>query len=359
MTNAHDGLLTIGGYDTARVDGEFTTFPTFDDCATCVVVNNITWVWEGGSTSLFSNDSEILQVGLDPFTKGINLPQNMYEKFIEATLGTHDPDLNLITYPVDNPPSGNITVTLSNGYETTIIADEIFSKPRLYNKEGIYEISNETVTIGLVNNNTNAGYVASWGMPYLTMNYLLMDHDHQQFKMAKAIRGDFGDSGGALISTICGPDNVPGPTTVASSTSTAKAQSGKGNGSNAGAIAGGVVGGILGLALIICGFGYLFWRTNRKRRQHNPDMQQQNQYGEKGAQSVAGDTRASIFTSNAPTEYSELASPPPQHASPHVTNVNTWLMNQKGSDEVRLIYRVEAMSISANGEGRSHICLRL
>ena len=343
MTNAHDGLLTIGGYDTARVDGEFTTFPTFDDCATCVVVKNITWVWEGGSTSLFSNDSEILQVGLEPFTKGINLPQNMFEKFIEASLGTFDPDLRLITYPVDAVPQGNLSVTLSNGYETTILGDELFSKPRLYNKEGVYEISNETVTIGLVNNFTTAGYVASWGMPYLTMNYLLMDHDHQQFKMAKAVRGDFGDSGGALISTICGPESVPtGNAGPGNSSNLNTGNDKKDGGSNAGAIAGGVVGGILGLALIICGFGYLFWRTNKKRKQHHPEMAQSHYGGTTaGARSDAGDTRASIFTSTAPTEYSELASPQqtPGFASPNqnVPSVNSWLMNSKvGSDEVSL-----------------------
>ena len=341
ISNPHDGLLTIGGYDTARVDGEFTTFPTFDDCATCVVVNNITWVWEGGSSSLFANDSEILQVGLDPFGKGINLPQHMYEKFMEVSLGTYYPDLGLIRYPVDNPPKGNITVTLSNGYETTIIGAEIFSKPRLYNEEGVYEISNETVTIGLVTNSTTAGYVISWGMPFLTMNYVLMDHDHQQFKMAPAIRGDLGDNGGALISTICGPEAVPTGNTGNSSN---LAGGDKGGGaSNTGAIVGGVVGGILGLALIICGFGYLFWRTNRKKKQARygqPGMQHQSQYGGTTAatRSEAGDTRASIFTATAPTEYSELASPQQQYLSPspnpNMPSVNTWLMGQKGQDEV-------------------------
>ena len=360
LTNPHDGLLTIGGYDTARVDGEFTTFPTFDDCATCVVVNNITWVWEGGSTSLFANDSEILQIGLEPFTKLINLPQHMFEKFIEATLGTFDPDLSLITYPVDNPPKGNITVTLSNGYETTILADEIFSKPRLYNDDGIYEISNDTVTIGLVNNFTSAGYVASWGMPYLTMNYLLMDHDHQEFKMAKAVRGDFGDSGGALISTICGPEAVPtGNSGNSSNLNGGQGQEKQGGGSNTGAIVGGVVGGVLGLALIICGFGYLFWRANKKKKQQqHGEMQQNSQFGgtTAGARSEAGDTvtRASIFTATAPTEYSELASPQQQFGSPN-PNVNTWLMNQKsGSDEVSGV--IKRWSAFANDDGRNIMC---
>ena len=350
LINPHDGLLTIGGYDTARVDGEFTTFPTFDDCATCVVVKNITWVWEGGSTSLFANDSEILQIGLEPFTKSINLPQHMFEKFIEASLGTFDPDLELITYPVDAVPQGNITVTLSNGYETTILGDELFSKPRLYNENGTYEISNETVTIGLVNNLTTAGYVATWGMPYLTMNYLLMDHDHKKFKMAKAVRGDFGVSGGALISTICGPESVPTGNNGTSNSPNINAGSDKhSGGSDAGAIAGGVVGGILGLALIICGFGYLFWRANRKKKnqQQHPEMQHQSHYGgtTAGARSDAGDARASIFTSTAPTEYSELASPQQQYTSANgstqkMPSVNSWLMSQNSSDEVSVFPKI-------------------
>jgi hypothetical protein len=320
MTNPQDGLLVVGGYDTARVDGEFTTFPTFEDCATCLVANNITWIWEGGSTSLFANDSEILQIGLDPYQKGIDVPQHIYQKFLDATQGQYDPDLGLAIYDVNNPPRGNISVTLSNGYTTTILGDELFSKPRLYNNEtAIYEISNDTVTIGLVTNFTEPGYVASWGMPFLTMNYLLMDHDNQEFKMAKAVRGDYG----ALISTICGPEQVPtsAPTTADSSNSS--------GGSNTGVIAGSVVGGVLGLALIICGVGYFFWRQNRNRKQQRQsEMAQSSGYGgtTAGARSEAGDTRASIFTSN----YSELASPEQKWASPNMPSVNNWLMGQKG-----------------------------
>lgn len=319
-------MLVVGGYDTARVNGDWTTFPTFEGCPTCVVVSNMTYEYEGGSTSLMANSSDYLQVGLEPFTRTIDMPQYMWDKFREVSLGTYDADMGLLTYDVNNPPTGNITVTLSNGYKTKMLTQELFSKPRYYNEEGVYSIKNDSIIISTVTNTTDAGYVASWGMPYLTMNYLLMDHEKKQWKMAPAHRNDYGNNGGALISTICGPA-IPGPTGNSSASATPTPHHHK---SNVGAIVGGVIGGVLALALIICGIGYFFWRSQKKKRaaaqanQPPPGYQ----HSHHNAMSEAGDTRASIWTSTAPTEYSELASPPAENGfSPNPT-VSGWLHKQ-------------------------------
>lgn len=168
--NPVDGLVVVGGYDTARVNGEWTTFPTFNKCPTCAVITNLTYEYEGGSTSLFANSSETLEVGLDPFVHGLELPQDIFDRFANASQATYNETLELLTYPVGTV-GGNISVTMSNGFKTTMVASELFTRPRTY-KEGVYSISDDNVTISVITNSTDAGYVASWGMPYLTMNYV-------------------------------------------------------------------------------------------------------------------------------------------------------------------------------------------
>ncbi|RMZ91830.1 hypothetical protein DV736_g930, partial [Chaetothyriales sp. CBS 134916] len=316
-----DGLLVIGGYDTSRVNGDWVEFPTYENCATCVVVEELTYTWEGGSTSLLANSSDSLRIGLEPFAKGLDLPQYMFENFAAASRGTYDPDLQLLTYDINNPPTGNISVTLSNGYQTTMLSQEIFSKPRTYNSEGVYAIKDDSVIISVISNDTESGYVASWGMPFLTMNYILMDYDNQQFKMAPAIRGDSSSIGNPVISTICGAA-LPTSSSNSSTNGQSPTPTPTPHRNHTGAIVGGVVGGVLGIALILCGLGYVFWRSSRKNRAANRGNQQthppayvaqsQGPNGSgnaKPAVSEFGDQRMSVWTNSAPTEYSELATP--------------------------------------------------
>ncbi|RMZ77754.1 hypothetical protein DV737_g4220, partial [Chaetothyriales sp. CBS 132003] len=339
-----EGLLVIGGYDISRVNGEWTEFPTYENCATCVVVEQMTYVWEGGSTSLLANSSDYLAIGLEPFSKGLSLPQYMFEKFATASEGTYDPDLELLTYDIDNPPTGNISVTLSNGYQTTILSQEIFSKPRTYNSEGVYSITNDSVIISVISNDTDPRYVASWGMPFLTMNYILMDYESQLFKMAPAIRGDASLVGSPVISTICGaalPTGTGDSPTNSQSSTPIPTTTPNGHKSHTATIVGSVVGGVVGLALILCGFGYLFWRSNRKNRaakqanqQTLPPAYAQSQGPDaigsvKPPVSEVGDQRTSMWTESAPTEYSELASPQQKSTEFSQNNqVQGWLQKQ-------------------------------
>ncbi|RMZ84113.1 hypothetical protein DV738_g707, partial [Chaetothyriales sp. CBS 135597] len=303
-----EGLLVIGGYDRARVDGPWTVFPTYEGCPTCVTVVDITYVSEGGSTSLMANSNDYLDIGLEPFTSGLSLPQDMFESFAAATGATFDSTYQLLTYPIDDPPTGNLSVTFSDGYQTTIPSQELFLRPSTYDAEGIYTVINESILISATTNDTSPGYVASWGMPILTMNYILVDHEYQEWKIAPALREPASSIGSPLIATIC-----------ASAPSSSTTRPSPGPKSHVGAIVGGVVGGVLGLALILLGFGYFFWRSKRKNRAAKQATQptappayapDQELNSPKPAVSEAGDPRTSVWTNSGTTEYSELASPP-------------------------------------------------
>lgn len=153
----------IGGYDTARVDGEFTTFQSFQNCYTCTQAVELNYTWSGGSTSLFSNTSEVLQVSFDPFERSLPMPQDIFENFMSASGGYYDPSQGLIAYPRANPPLGNLSITLQNGYSTVIPASELFIPPRTYDVNGEYSISNDSILVSHVQNGSNPKYVAEWG----------------------------------------------------------------------------------------------------------------------------------------------------------------------------------------------------
>jgi hypothetical protein len=340
IENPVDGLLVIGGYDTARVQGDLTTLNTFPNCATCVVVTNITYNSANGSSSLFSNSTETLEISLEPFERLLELPQNIFDNFAKVSQGAWNASLGLLTYPRANPPNANLTITLQNGYSTVIPASELFSMSRLYDSDGVYSIINPDLVIAEVGNTTYPKYLPSWGIPFLTMNYMVVDYDKGTFQMAPAIRTDFGSEGGALIKTLCSlpttATSLPTPTNTRPPTPpTSPAPVVHHN--HTGAIVGGVVGGVLGLALIA---GLIFFiLSKRKRRATRNRAMGQEEMSEKGKSS-----RISMTTDATRTDRTELPSPQPDQ---HHT-MSHWLSTQTGEEvSIRLPVHFPSESVSA------------
>lgn len=271
--NPMQGSLVLGGYDTTRFKGELTTFPSEDGCETCVVITALTYNDANGSISLFANSSEALQVTLQPAITYLTLPQDIWAKWRDATNGTYNPSEGQLVYPFDNVPTGNITVTLSNGYETTIPNSELFNAPRGYNDQGKFTYTNATYQVGQIYNATLDGYIGDWGMPYMTMNYLIADFKRGQFHMAPAIRSTYeAQGGGYVLKASCDPVPTATPppppppvsssSSVSSSTTTASPVSGNGH-NHTRAIAGGVIGGAAGVVGVIGGL-ILFCRHRHR-----------------------------------------------------------------------------------------------
>jgi hypothetical protein len=268
-----DGSLVLGGYDSTRFGSEsdLITFPSQPDCTGCVQITGLSYDTLNGSTNLFANASETLQVNLQPGSRVLYVTQDIFMRFANATNGTYDSDLENLRYPASDPPTGNLSVTLKNGYKTTIPTEELFVYPRLYNNTG-YSISNNTVLIAEVLNHTNNGYIMDWGIPYLTMNYFIADYARSRIQLAPAIRTDFANQGGGyLLQAICDPSEPTStttssktPTATASATASSAAALGSSKSSDTGAIVGGVVGGVLGLILIVGGLCLLFYRSRRR-----------------------------------------------------------------------------------------------
>ncbi|KAJ9634794.1 hypothetical protein H2204_006027 [Knufia peltigerae] len=335
-----DGAVVLGGYDTTRISGDLTTFKSQEKCEFCVLVTGIEYEDNTGNHNLFDNSSQTLQINLQSSERVLNVPQNVWENFQKASNGAYNETSGYLQYPTSNPPTGNVTVTLQNGYKTTIPTEELFYLPRQYDDEGKYSIVNDTYLIPTIMNSTNDGYVMNWGMPFLTMNYIIGDYKRQQFKMAPAIRTDFKASGGGYsLQASCDPKvsvtasatssiTATGAIRGSSSTGSASHGGGGGGGNNTGAIVGGVVGGVLGLIAILGGLALLFYRSRRRRNAAAQPAQAGNGGGgETGMSQYTGSVadRHSHWTAMSPTEVpSELGN----NQKVGNVNVNQWLSSQ-------------------------------
>lgn len=343
VENPVDGLLVIGGYDSARVSGEFTQFQSFQNCFTCAEIVELNYTSSTGSTSLFSNSSEVLQVSFEPFERSLPVPQDIFENFMDASGGYFDSGQGLIAYPRGNPPEGNLSIVLQNGYSSTIPASELFISPRTYGNNGVYSISNDSILVSHVKNTSDPRYVPSWGIPFLTMNYLVVDYQTGHFRLAPAYRQEFGVSSGSLIQPLCsgtGPTSAPSPALPTTSgiaggngnstVSTAIPQP-KGHHTNTGAIAGGVAGGIVGLAIILV-LGFLLVRQRKRARraeQQVADAEVTQHKGLAAQKDVSGAGHESTYTATSPTEVSSQELEGKQYR-----NVNEWLGQHNTHDEV-------------------------
>ena len=188
-----------------------------------------------------------------------------------------------------------------------------------------------------------------WGIPFLTMNYMVIDYQAGHFQLAPAYRQDFGAAGGALIKPLC-TGVAPSVTSSTALPTTSVVSDGNGTAStssqvkrhhtNVGAIAGGVVGGVIGIAIIAV-LGYLLLRQRRRTRQAERQAANATTTQEitpTQATGGAGAEHLSTYTATSPTEYTELSSQGLEGKAHH--SVNQWLSQDRDVDEVRIDYLV-------------------
>lgn len=249
MLAPEDGLVILGGFDSARVDGEFTEM-NYKPCPFCVTIGSIEY---SNGSNIESLINEPLDARIEASSDSLVLPNESFDRFRSIVGATYDAN-NYWFIMQEDASLGNLTIKLSNGYTTIIPGYELFSKPRDYDEDGWYWITEQDVTIGLVANTSSS--IGTLGLPFISQNYFVIDHERQEWRMGKARtnggRQAIADPIVAAIEPICAVDDA------------APAGSAK-SGTNAGAIAGGVVGGILGLALII----FAIWFFRRRKARHN------------------------------------------------------------------------------------------
>ncbi|KAJ9602986.1 hypothetical protein H2200_012281 [Cladophialophora chaetospira] len=253
------GLLIVGGYDDARVAHDFSTFDNTAECPGCIQIQGISWVDDTGTTPLTNESTPNFQVTLEPSSDYIRLPLAVYKAFLLATNASYDDYQETYVYPADNIPVGELTFTIKDGYTTSIPADELFHYYRGHDEDGNLVNGNDTLKIAWVASYTNenadeANYIYTWGIPFLTMNYLIMDVEKNQFRLSEAIRQDWGNEGGVSLRSLCSglvePDSQPKKT-------------------NVGALVGEIIGGVASLSIIIVVIIFCYRRRRNTRRQQS------------------------------------------------------------------------------------------
>lgn len=258
-----DGALYIGGYDTTRVAGDFIDFPMFDDCPHCVQVMNMTYIHHNGSVSPFAGDDDIFTAVLSPDDTALRVPSQVYNNWMRVSGGkiVTEPIYGeqIITFDNNYALLGNISVTLSNGYQTTIPAQEVFLPLRAWVDSGMYHILNDTFLISEIGNGTfvDGGPVGkstyAFGMPFFTANYIISDHENKTFKLAPARQGPYGNGNSPLVSSLC--------TTAALTTTPMTSLK-----TSTGGIVGAVVGAVAALVIISLLSFFLF---RERKKMHN------------------------------------------------------------------------------------------
>ncbi|KAH7305129.1 aspartic peptidase domain-containing protein [Rhexocercosporidium sp. MPI-PUGE-AT-0058] len=272
--NPVDGALIIGGYDSSRTLGNFTTLPigtwtSAQPCPLQVSVGQIKYTFANGtSVNLLAAAESPLNACLDTAHQRFTFAPAVAGMFGNITGYNTSSLLTGLNYPIADRPNGNLTVILSNGYTTVIPNEELFTVKRGSDEYGRYAITNASLVETGISYNAKsdpANIRAVLGGMFLTQNLLVVDYEEGTFRMAPARQGALEEKDRSLVK-VCTQKSVVNATKPGSSpTSTPSNEvSEKGRGkSNVGAIAGGVVGGILGLVVIIGGAWFV---TGRKKR---------------------------------------------------------------------------------------------
>ena len=251
-----DGALTIGGYEPARVAGDFTTFPLGDwslqqPCPLQITIRSILYNRPNGiSESLTSED---IIACVEPFHDHLTFTPAVAAKFANVT--SYNSSYPGLTYPTNKAPDGNLTIILENNYTTVIPNSELVTLKRGSDQFGHYAITNSSIVEAEIVYNAQSDPTTVQpilGGTYLTFNYLVVDYESGQFQLAPAVQGDQA-TGSQPLKAICTQTPI----------SNNKAGD---NSRKIGAIAGGTIGGVVGLA-VIGGLIYLLHR-HRRPRQH-------------------------------------------------------------------------------------------
>ncbi|MCJ1248935.1 hypothetical protein MMC30_006156 [Trapelia coarctata] len=267
---AADGELIVGGYNSARVGGSFTNFTIGAEyldipCPLQVLLKDVQLNNANGSHSLFADSAATVAACIDPLQNGFSFTQVMFERFASLTqlpasssINASDSQAQNIIYPswASEPLIGNLTITLSNGYQTVIPHHELVSQQRGTDSEGKYGIVDPTkLSVAINIGQTDFGVqIPLLGGLFLSQNFLLVDYARNTFGLAPAVTGNANTPASNIV-PICSEDSTSGN-------------------SNTGPIVGGVIGG---LALLILCAAALFWRRRQQKKRsrsaegHQPD----------------------------------------------------------------------------------------
>jgi len=230
---------------------------------------------------------------ISPHSPLITIPGPLFDKFNNAT-GNHysDDHRSIGSFYlwgfIDSGPfwNGTMTITLSNGFTTTIPNHELMKPYRDIDSTGrpiILNGDNERVLLLNALRKPNDKDMPLLGAPFLSSAYLMVDNDRKQFLLAKPTRSTgvaterrgskvipvlpstcVDSSESQLPTGTAGSSRIVRPSgTLAAPKKTSEAAE-SGNVAK-GVVIGGVVGGVVGV-LVVAGALVQLWRRRSRRK---------------------------------------------------------------------------------------------
>jgi hypothetical protein len=260
MDAPEDGLIVVGGWDSGRVEGDMVDLDYDQGCTFCARVESMTFDTGNSSTELLEAPFRAIM----HTSAVVTLPSAAFNRFQEASQVVPS-ELDPTFYRLGpDSTTGNVTVRLSNGYETTIPSYELFRRNRQVSDSGSLALMDEETYCYIANGTNTTPDDSLFGLPFLSQVYFKVDYDRQTASIGTArhltLLDQLNGATGEQLETICPPEGAARPASQSSSSS--------GSGTNTGAIAGGVVGGIAGLALILFGIWFILRRRRRRNASH-------------------------------------------------------------------------------------------
>jgi len=337
-----DGLFVLGGYDEARVAGDFTSFDVDEETQLPYLqVKGMSWEGsDGRPVELMPNSTSYLWALPEPFTELIHVPQDTYDKFVAAVNSTGTAMYNSTSEVTQysNVPNGELVITLNNGMKTTIPVQDLFFHPQSYNDDGILKDKNDTYYWDALQPLSNPSGAIYLGLPFMNQKMFVADWDGGKFYMADAAKDEQTSTNIRPLCTSTTTAPPPPPSPAADS------------GPNVAAIGGGVGGGVGGL-LVIALIAWFVLKKKKAQKQAIPEVEKSPfqasgpppQYATAGA--YPGSEQQEKYYSQPPQQMpQEMASPPPPMAS----RVVSYMPNSASSEAASSDYWVGQPAGSVN-----------
>ncbi|KAK4895671.1 hypothetical protein LTR27_006152 [Elasticomyces elasticus] len=275
-----DGLMVVGGYDTSRVAGNFTTFSVSEASSRlpCPLQVNVTGLTFAGWSLL--DESDTMTACVEPYKQKFVFTPAIANSFAQIT-GQNSTAIKQYQPSARGAGGGTQRWLHHNDLKLGTL------------RYGRYAITNASVIEAGISDNRDedaSTQTPTLGGLYLTFNYLIIDYENDEFRTAPAVASS--QDTGASLETLCTPTPIPLAPPPASPTPAPK------HSTNTGAIVGGVVAGVVVLTVAAVAL-FLYRRRLHKRRQQPP-------IAEMASPALSPRSMSDVYTLRSPTTWGSV-----------------------------------------------------
>ncbi|KAK3353970.1 aspartic peptidase domain-containing protein, partial [Lasiosphaeria hispida] len=198
-----DGELVIGGYNAGRTDGSFSWSNVSDmagdrPCPLRTKIAHMSVTLSNGETVPIMSSAEVVDACIEPydnlfrFTPGMLLNWKSITGFNESQFNVYSSEaannvsFNEYGLPYDSDSIGDwsLSITLGNGYKTTLPGHELQRPLQGFDNLGNRKVVPGVTKVQILDQPTKDGEVPILGKIFLSRSYLSVDYESGRFGLA-------------------------------------------------------------------------------------------------------------------------------------------------------------------------------